>query len=83
MLKVEVIGKNGFQPSQANVDYATKKLAKVAQFFEDEQELQARVVCKVYPSYHKVEITVPTKKAILRSEVMEKDIYAAIDCSID
>ena len=83
MLKVEVIGKNGFEPSKANEDYAAKKLAKLETFFEDEENLQARVVCKVYPTYHKVEITVPTKKAILRSEVMEKDIYAAIDCSID
>ncbi len=83
MLKVEVIGKNGFQPSKANEEYAAKKLAKLEAFFEDEPNLQARVVCKVYPTYHKVEITVPTKKAILRSEVMEKDIYAAIDCSID
>ncbi len=83
MLKVEVVGKNGFEPSNSNKEYAVKKLSKLEQYFEDEGELQARVVCKVYPTYHKVEITVPTKNVLLRSEVMEKDIYAAIDCSID
>lgn len=83
MLKIEVVGKNGFEPSQANREYAQKKLAKLEQFLEGEENLQVRVVCKVYPAYHKVEITVPTKLAILRAEVMEKDVYAAIDRALD
>lgn len=82
MIKVEVVGKNGFEPSKSNVEYAEKKLQKLEHLFKNE-EVQARVVCKVYPTYHKVEITLPTKQAILRSESKEKDIYAAIDISID
>ncbi len=82
MIRVEVVGKNGFEPSKSNVDYATKKLQKLDHLFKDE-DVSARVVCKVYPTYHKVEITLPTKQAILRSESKEKDIYAAIDISID
>ncbi len=82
MLKVEVVGKNGFEPSNSNRDYAQKKLQKLENQFKND-DVVARVVCKVYPTYHKVEITLPTKSAILRSEAKEKDIYAAIDISID
>ena len=82
MIKVEVLGKNGFEPSNSNKDYAVKKLQKLEHLFTG-QDVTARVVCKVYPTYHKVEITLPTKNAILRSESKEKDIYAAIDISID
>lgn len=82
MIKVEVVGKNGFEPSNSNKEYAEKKLAKLDHLFNSE-DVTARVVCKVYPTYHKVEITLPTKNAILRSESKEKDIYAAIDISID
>ena len=82
MIKVEVVGKNGFEPSNSNKEYAVKKLQKLDHLFKNE-DVVARVVCKVYPTYHKVEITLPTKNAILRSESKEKDIYAAIDISID
>ena len=44
---------------------------------------RSRVVCKVYKTFHKVEVTIPTKNIILRAEVEEVDIYAAIDGAID
>lgn len=83
MLKVEVVGKNGFTPSKANEDYAAKKLAKLENFLDTSDDIIARVVLKVYPKYHKVEITVNAKEAILRAEVQEVDVYAAIDKAID
>ncbi len=81
MIKVEVVGKNKFEPSDSNKEYAVKKLQKLDNLFKNE-DVSARVVCKVYPTYHKVEITLSTKNPI-RSEAKEKDIYAAIDISID
>ncbi|MGM9971284.1 MAG: ribosome hibernation-promoting factor, HPF/YfiA family [Anaeroplasmataceae bacterium] len=80
-MKVEVVGKNGFNPSDANRDYAEKKLSKLQNYFQE--ELNARVVCKVYPKFHKVEVTIPTKNAILRAEVADEDLYAAIDKTIE
>lgn len=82
-MKIEVVGKNGFQPSAQNKEYAEKKLAKIENFLDDSEELTARVVCKVYKQFHKVEITIPAKNLILRAEVSEQDLYAAIDKSID
>lgn len=82
-MKVEIVGKNGFTPSEANKEYATKKLAKLEGILKDYGNPQARVVCKVYKAFHKVEVTIPTKNIILRAEVQEADIYAAIDGAID
>lgn len=82
-MRIEIVGKNGFTPSEANKEYAIKKLSKLENYLEDYENLSARVVCKVYKSYHKIEVTIPTKNIILRAEVMEEDLYAAIDGAID
>ena len=82
-MKFEIVGKNGFTPSDANKEYVEKKLSKLQDFLSDYDNVTARVVCKVYKTYHKVEITIPTKNIILRAEVMEDTLYAAIDSSID
>lgn len=82
-MKVEIVGKNGFSPSDANKEYAIKKLSKLKEQLSDYDNVTARVVCKVYKTYHKVEVTIPTKNIILRAEVTEADLYAAIDLVID
>ena len=82
-MKVEIVGKNGFTPSDANKEYALKKLTKLEGLLQDYENLSARVVCKVYKAFHKVEVTIPTKNILLRAEVEEMDIYAAIDGAID
>ena len=43
MIKVEVVGKNGFEPSKSNVEYAEKKLQKL----EQKIEILQRVNCTV------------------------------------
>jgi putative sigma-54 modulation protein len=80
---IEVIGKNGFTPSVANREYAEKKLKKLNDFFGEDNNLRALVVCKVYKQMHKVEITIPTKNLTMRAECSEQDLYAAIDRVVD
>ena len=82
-MKVEIVGKNGFTPSEANKDYIEKKLTKLDGLVSDSENLTARVVCKVYKQYHKVEVTIPAKNIILRAEVEQQDVYAAVDGAID
>jgi len=82
-MRYEITGKNGFTPTQANRDYIEKKLEKVVNFFGPEIILEVRVVCKVYNAYHKVEVTIPAKKIVLRAEVSDKDMYAAVDLVVD
>ncbi len=81
-MKIEVYGKNGFTPSEANKEYCETRLAKLDSYFTNE-EVDVRVVCKVYKETNKVEITAPTKNIILRAEVSDKDLYSAIDKSVD
>ena len=82
-MKVEIVGKNGFNPSPANKEYAEKKLEKLRDVLADFDNVTARVVCKVYKTYHKVEVTIPSKNILLRAEVMEESLYGAIDGAID
>ena len=82
-MKVEIVGKNGFNPSQSNKEYAEKKLEKLQDVLADYDNVTARVVCKVYTKYHKVEVTIPSKNIMLRAEVMDETIYAALDGAID
>lgn len=80
-MKVEVVGKNGFNPSKSNEEFIEKKLSKLENYFTE--ELNARVVCKVYPQFHKVEVTIPTKNLVLRAESAAEDLYSAVDGTIE
>jgi putative sigma-54 modulation protein len=82
-MKFEVVGKNGFAPTNAIKLYAEKKLNKVVSFFGPEVISEVRVVCKVYKDHHKVEVTIPAKGTVLRAEVADIDMYAAIDRASD
>ncbi len=75
----EVLGKNGFIPTQAIKDYAERRLSKVVSFFGPNVVTEIRVVCKVYKDHHKIEVNVFSKGTHLRAEVSDPDMYAAID----
>ena len=78
----EITGKNGFETTPSIQAYVEKKLSKVEKFLN--QDIQViRVVMKVYPNYHKVEVTLHSKNVTLRAETKDKDMYAAIDLVSD
>ncbi|MBQ7277305.1 MAG: ribosome-associated translation inhibitor RaiA [Bacilli bacterium] len=82
-MKVVVRGKNRFEPTVAITEYATEKLQKMDQYFANGEAIEANVLCKAYPDFKTVEITIPTKNIILRAEVNGETIYEAIDMAID
>jgi len=78
----EIVGKNGFQVTQAIQEYAEKKLSKIDKFFQ--QYIQkVRVVLKVYPNFHKVEVTIHADHVTIRAEEKASDMYEAIDVVSD
>lgn len=81
-MKFEIVGKN-VAITDAMRERIEKKLSFLDKYILINPEDVARVVCKVYPNSQKVEITIPTKVGILRSEVEDKDFYNALDLSID
>jgi putative sigma-54 modulation protein len=78
----EIVGKNGFKVTPAIQAYVEKKLSKMDKFFQEEIR-NVRVVMKVYPSFHKVEVTIHANHVSIRAEEKASDMYEAIDIVTD
>ena len=77
-MKIEVVGKN-ITVTDAMRSRIEQKLGFLKKYFLIDEDTSARVVVRVYPTNQKIEVTIPTKVAILRTEVVHEDLYAAID----
>ena len=64
-------------------EYAEEKLGKLDKYLENSSNVYANVIVKVRGHEVKVEITIPLKSFILRSEETQEDFYAAVDKTID
>lgn len=69
--------------TEAMKAYAKDKISKLEKYFENSANIDATVLVKIKNHTHKVEITIPLKKYILRTEVEDGDFYAAVDLAID
>lgn len=63
--------------------YLESKIQKLDKYFEDSDEIVATIVAKTKGINQTVEITIPIKKAILRVEESNKDLYTSIDLAVD
>ncbi len=69
--------------TSAMKDYIEEKLAKLDKYIENSENIRANVIVKVKGHEQRVEITIPLKTVILRSEEKQEDFYAAVDKTID
>lgn len=69
--------------TSAMSDYIKEKLGKLEKYLENSENVRANVIVKVKNHEQRVEITIPLKTFILRSEETKDDFYAAIDKTID
>ena len=60
-----------------------KKLSGLQKYLLIDPDTTARVVARVYPASQKIEVTIPTRVGILRTEVEHEDLYAAVDIALD
>ena len=81
-MKVQIYGKN-ITVTAAIAEKIEKKLNHLEKYFIIDENVVANVVVRVYPNKQKIEVTIPTKFAVLRTEVVHDDLYAAIDLAID
>ena len=81
-MKVQIYGKN-ITVTPAIAEKIEKKLNMLNKYFIIEEDDTANVVVRVYPTKQKIEVTIPTKHAVLRAEVVHDDLYAAIDLAVD
>ena len=69
--------------TKAMSDYVEEKLGKLEKYLENSNEIHANVIVKVKGHQETIEITIPLKSFILRSEETQEDFYAAVDKTID
>jgi len=69
--------------TKAMNEYINEKLEKLDKYLENSDTIRANVIVKVKNHEQTVEITIPLKSFILRSEETQNDFYAAVDKTID
>ncbi len=81
-MKVIIRGKN-IQLTEGIEAKITKKLSMLDKYFIVSDEVEAKVLIRVYPLGQKIEVTIPTEYVLLRAEVVDDDLYNAIDLVVD
>lgn len=69
--------------TDAMKQYIEEKLEKLNKYLENSDNVRANVIVKVKNHEQRVEITIPLKAFILRSEESKDDFYAAVDKTVD
>ena len=64
-------------------DYIEEKLGRLDKYLENSENVRANVIAKVNGHQQTMEITIPLKSFILRSEETQEDFYAPVDKTID
>lgn len=77
-MKINIRG-NKIEITDSIKNYIEEKIGKLDKYFDNPNDITANVVVKGNGIYQKIEVTIPIKKAILRGEESDKDLYAAID----
>lgn len=78
-----VIRGDKLKVTDAMKSYIEEKIGKLDKYLEDGANIRATVVVKVKNHNQIVEVTIPLKSFILRSEEAQEDIYAAVDKALD
>ena len=81
-MKYQIIGKN-IKVTEGIKEKVVKKLDLLEKYLIIKDDTDCRVVVSVETLFHKIEVTIPTKYAILRAEVVDQDLYNAIDLVVD
>ena len=65
--------------TEAINNYIETKLSRLNKYFKDSGEIEANVLIKTQGINQRMDVTIPIKRVILRSEEVDKDLYTAID----
>ena len=81
-MKITLRGKN-IEITEAIEEKVSEKLSKLDKYFIVSENVEAKVLVRTYPYGQKIEVTIPTEYVLLRAEVVDSDLYNAIDLVID
>ena len=81
-MRITLRGKN-IEITEAIEEKVSEKLSKLDKYFIVSENVEAKVLVRTYPYGQKIEVTIPTEYVLLRAEVVDQDLYNAIDLVID
>ena len=81
-MKITLRGKN-IEITEAIEEKVSEKLSKLDKYFIVSENVEAKVLVRTYPYGQKIEVTIPTEYVLLRAEVVDQDLYNAIDLVVD
>ena len=81
-MKYQITGKN-IKITEGISAAIEKKLKKMDKYFLINDEVDCRVVCSAHDQDQKIEITIFLPQMPLRAEVVNPDLYAALDLAVD
>ena len=77
-MKITLRGKN-IEITEAIEEKVSEKLSKLDKYFIVSENVEAKVLVRTYPYGQKIEVTIPVKGNIIRSEQVSNDMYVSID----
>ena len=69
--------------TKAIKEYIEEKLDRLNKYYDKSADINCKVVIRSKNNLQSIEVTIPLNKLILRAEVSEKDLSAAIDLVVD
>jgi len=78
-----IIRSKDIEVTKSIKEYIEEKLSKVDKYFKNPDEITANILLKVKGHDQTIEVTIPTKNILIRNEVEDVDLYAAIDLVMD
>ena len=67
--------------TEAMKDSINTKLSRLDKYFNE--EVTAKVTTSVFKNLHKIEVTLPVGKTVMRAEAVDADLYNATDIVVD
>jgi len=77
-MKFNIHGKN-IDVTESIKNYIEEKIGRLDKYFENPEDITAKVLIKLRGKDQVVEVTINANKFILRGEESNKDLYASID----
>ncbi len=78
-----IIRGDKIQVTDSMKDYIKEKIEKLEKFLDNSESVRANIVVKIRNVNQIVEITIPLKSCILRTEEVQTDFYKAVDKATD
>lgn len=82
IMKFNIHGKK-VEVTDAIRNYIEEKIGRLDKYFENPDEITAKVLIRIVGIEQIVEVTIPIQKVVLRGEERHEDLYAAIDVVSD